>query len=273
VQRRVYAGLVQSVSKRAGWLTAFACLALAARVVYAQCSTATRHPTTDIDNAPYDAQLTFCRLAYKTGPGGHYYYGLPAWAHGYPTSERSLMKILEGITGFLKPRMDKTNVIAIGDPQMFRYPIAYIAEAGYMVLSDDEARALREYFQKGGFIIFDDFRANRGNDGWENFVGSMRRVMPEGRLVELDGSHPIFHSFFEVPQPKDFISCYDRAGAPEFWGMYEDNDTSKRLLFVANYNNDIAQYWEWSDTGLTPIGLSNEAYKFGVNYVMYGLTH
>ena len=249
------------------------CIALATRVLYGQCSTGTREATVEVRNAPYDANLTFCRLAFESAPGGYYYYRLPAWAHGYPSAERSLMKILDGVTGIIKPRLDKTNVVAIGNPEMFRYPIAYMTEAGYLTLTDTEARALREYLLKGGFIIFDDFRSNRGNDAWEHFATAMRRVMPEGQLVQLDSSDPVFHSFFEISAPKDFISCYDRAGTPEFWGMYEDNDRSKRLLFVANYNNDIAQYWEWSDTGLTPIDLSNEAYKFGVNYMMYGLTH
>lgn len=273
MQSRVYPDGVQSRAKHGIYVTVLACIVLAGRLVYAQCGTGTREATTDIDNAPYDATLTFCRLAFESGPGGYYYYRLPAWAHGYPTAERSLMKILEGITGILKPRMDKTNVIRIGDPAMFRYPIAYMTEAGYLTLTDMEARALRDYLVKGGFIIFDDFRNRDGIDGWANFVHVMRKVMPEGRLIELDGSHPVFHSFFEIPSPREFLTCYDRAGAPEFWGMYEDNDSSKRLLFIANFNNDIAQYWEWSDTGLTPIELSNEAYKFGVNYVMYGLTH
>ena len=271
---RVYAETVRTSAQRTASFVALASLALAARVVSGQCNTGTLEPTDEVHNAPYDAQLTFCRLAYKTGPGGYYYYGLPAWAHGYPTAERSLMKILEGVTRVIKPRLDRTNVVAIGDPEMFRYPVSYMTEAGYMTLGDAEATALREYLLKGGFIIFDDFRNNRGNDGWGNFERTMRRVMPEGRLVELDGTHPIFHSFFEIPAPKEFLTCYDRnAGPPQFWGMFEDNDATKRLLFIANFNNDIAQYWEWSDTGLTPIDLSNEAYKFGVNYVMYGLTH
>ena len=68
------------------------------------------------------------------------------------------------------------------------------------------------------------------------------------------------------------MACYDRE-PPEFWGMFENNDPTKRLMFIANFNNDISQYWEWSDTGLVPIDLSNDAYKFGVNYMMYGLTH
>jgi hypothetical protein len=57
-----------------------------------------------------------------------------------------------------------------------------------------------------------------------------------------------------------------------FFGIFEDNDPTKRMLAIINYNNDISEYWEWSDTGQFPIELSNDAYKLGVNYVVYALT-
>jgi hypothetical protein len=57
-----------------------------------------------------------------------------------------------------------------------------------------------------------------------------------------------------------------------FYGWFEDNDPKKRLLAIADYNNDLSEYWEFSDTGMFPINLSNEAYKIGVNYVIYALT-
>ena len=60
---------------------------------------------------------------------------------------------------------------------------------------------------------------------------------------------------------------------PAWYGVFEDNDPAKRLLLVANDNNDLGEYWEFSDTGWVPIDLSNEAYKFGVNYIIYGMTH
>lgn len=60
---------------------------------------------------------------------------------------------------------------------------------------------------------------------------------------------------------------------PTYYGLYEDNDPSKRLMVIADYNNDVPEYWEWSDTGLFAIDASNEAYKLGVNYIVYGLTH
>jgi len=44
-------------------------------------------------------------------------------------------------------------------------------------------------------------------------------------------------------------------------------------MAIVNYNNDISEYWEYSDRGFAPVTDTNEAYKLGVNYVIYGLTH
>jgi hypothetical protein len=171
----------------------------------------------------------------------------------------------------VSPHMLESSILGLDDPELSRYPISYMAEPGYWRLTEEEALAFRAYLQKGGFVIFDDFAENRG--GWAWFERQMGQVIPEGRWVELDGSHPIFHSFFEIPSPHDFLPPYDRGLRPIFYGMYEDNDPEKRLIAIANYNNDISEYWEYSETGLNPIDDTNEAYKFGVNYIIYGLTH
>jgi hypothetical protein len=55
-----------------------------------------------------------------------------------------------------------------------------------------------------------------------------------------------------------------------FRGLFEDNDLRKRLQILVNYNTDVSQFWEWSGTGLRPIDDTNEAYKLGVNYLIYG---
>jgi hypothetical protein len=60
---------------------------------------------------------------------------------------------------------------------------------------------------------------------------------------------------------------------PSYYGLYENNDPSRRLMAIANFDNDVPEYWEWSGQGLYPFDASNEAYKLGVNYVVYGLTH
>src|SRR5258707_13942972 len=104
------------------------------------------------------------------------------------------------------------------------------------------------------------------------FEAAMKRALPEGRFVDLQASHPIFLSFFEIDRfdiiPQAYIAC-----RPIFRWLFEDNDPAKRLQIIVNYNADVSQFWEWSGTGLRPIDDTNEAYKLGVNYIIYGLTH
>jgi Domain of unknown function (DUF4159) len=227
-----------------------------------------------IDPPPaLDGRFTFARLKFPTGPGGYYFKGLPAWAHGYigggqgRRSETSLSKILNSITN-MNPHVDGTRVVDIDDPDLFLFPIVYATEPGFMELNDKQAQTLGDYVRKGGFIIFDDFR---GDADWENFRATMHRVLPDEQPSELSITHPIFHAFFDIAT-LDFVQYYDR-GKPVFYGMFEKNDPSKRLQVIANFNNDVSEYWEFSDTGFTPIALSNEAYKLGVNYIIYGMTH
>ena len=59
----------------------------------------------------------------------------------------------------------------------------------------------------------------------------------------------------------------------EFYGIHEDNDPDRRLSVVINYNMDIGDYMEWSATGRYVVSPTNEAYKFAINYLVYGLTH
>ena len=184
------------------------------------------------------------------------------------------MQILNEVSD-LSPRMDESNVLAVTDPEFFKYPVAYMSEGGFWTLSDSEAVSLRSWIQKGGFLIFDDFRDGgfgRGGGGWAHFEQNMKRVLPDARWVDLDPSMPVYHSFFEISSLDVVKQFYDR-DRPQFKGIFEDNDPTKRLLVVANFNTDVAQFWEFSAEAQVPVSESNEAYKLGVNYVIYGMTH
>ena len=226
----------------------------------------------EIINVRYDGRFTFARLKYTTGPGGYYYRGLPAWAHGYTDAERNLTKIPNEVS-YLNPHIEESNVLTLDDPALGKYPVAYMSEAGFWTMNDKEAAAFRAYLLKGGFVIFDDFRGDfRGGGGWGNFEANMRRVLPEGRFVDLDPSHPIFHSFFEIDS-FDIVPQYYDQGRPVFRALFQDNDPKKRMMAMINFDTDISNYWEFSATGFKPIDESNQAYKLGVNYIMYGMTH
>jgi hypothetical protein len=273
---------------RARVLTAASAILLTAVAAIAQFG-GPRGPFHEYPNTPYDGQFTFVRLKYTHGPGGNWYGGWPAWAHGYPLAEQNLMRIMQEVS-FINPHVDEINALTLDDPAVFRYPLAYIIEVDWWAMTDAEAAALRVYLQKGGFVIVDDFKPRRGRfggrfgsglggdlggnygTGWDVFEQAMRRVLPDGKFVDLDATHPIFHSFFEVDR-LDIIPQAYIAGQPIFRGLFEDNDPNKRLQMIVNYNTDISQFWEWSGTGLRPIDETNEAYKLGVNYIIYGLTH
>ena len=100
----------------------------------------------------------------------------------------------------------------------------------------------------------------------------MRRVLPDGRFMKLDKAHVIFDAFFKIQDIDAVLHPMTRI-RPSYYGLYEDNDPAKRLMVVANFDNDVPEYWEWSGQGVFAFDTSNEAYKLGVNYVVYGLTH
>jgi len=229
-------------------------------------------------NARYDGRFTFARLKYTGSAYNTYYRGLPSWAHGYArtdsgvSAEHQMMQILDAISA-VHPRVDDSNVFALDDPELCRFPVSYMTEAGFWVLSDKEARAFGAYLRKGGFVIFDDFRdAPRGGGGWPVFEDNMHRILPGLDIVDLDPSHPIFHSFFEIDS-FDIIPQYYDGGRPVIRGIFEDNDRSKRLMAIINFNTDISNFWEYSGSGMKPVDQSNEAFELGVNYIIYGLTH
>jgi len=214
-------------------------------------------------NVPYDGRFTFLRMRFEPLGGG---WDLK-WDHDYPRAENHFMKILEELTT-VKPFLEGSNILAFDDPEIFKFPVAYVSEPGFWTMTDQELEGLRAYVGKGGFLIFDDFAGERDffvfSDRW-------RKAFPGMTPVRLERSHPIFDSFFRIESlDMDHPNYGVKA---EFWGAYEDNDPAKRLVMIANFNNDIGDYMEWSDEGFLPISLTNEAYKLAVNYVLYAMTH
>ncbi|NQW04648.1 MAG: DUF4159 domain-containing protein [Acidobacteria bacterium] len=210
---------------------------------------------------PYDGQFAIVRLWYPRYSG---------WSYDYPEMEQNLNLILSEVTA-ITPSPSGGNVLRMDDPELMKFPIAYLSEPGYWFPSDAEVEGLRTYIEKGGFLIVDDFHFG---EEWAVFESAMTRVLPQGRIIRLDASHPIFNTFFsieslDVPYP-------GRLGQQglmgEFYGIHEQNDPTRRLSVVINYNMDIGDYMEHSATGRYAVDPSNEAYKFGINYLIYGMT-
>lgn len=214
-------------------------------------------------------QFHFVRIRYNgylSDWGGGRWGQVPPWAHDYPRAEKNLLKILMETTS-IQTTPESFLILDLDDPAIMNYPLLYVSEPGYWNATDREVENLREYLLRGGFVIFDDFRDQRGE--WQNFTSAMKRVFPERSFQELTVEHPIFHCFYDIDS-LEMVPPYEVPGRPTFYGLYDENG---RLQAIANFNNDIGDYWEWSDQSFVPIQLSNEAYKFGINYVIYALTH
>jgi hypothetical protein len=211
-------------------------------------------------NVPYDGRFTFARIRYTV-------YRRSGWEFDYPTMERNLMLMMREVTA-LRPHVKGSNIHTFDDPELMRYPIAYLSEPGYWIPSDAEVAGLRTYLAKGGFLIVDDFMLGE----WYNFEEQMRRVLPAARIERLNVTDKIFHSFFDIAT-LDMSYPHDAGLKSQFFGIYEGNDKAKRLMVVINYNNDIGDYMEHSGQGWWPVNTSNDAYKLAINYIIYGLTH
>jgi len=216
-------------------------------------------------NPSYDGRLTFVRLRYP-GYGGMTNEG-PGWMHDYPTAERHLLKIMSEVSD-LRPRTDSSSVIDFGNPELMKYPIAYFSEPGYWQPTDEDVKNIHDYLLKGGFMIIDDFRQQH----WFNLQDQMKRVLPDAQWLPVQPGSAVWDSFFRIDE-NDLVQPGIYGPPVQYLGIFEDNDPNKRLMVIANYNNDVGDAWQWSDQGFLPIDLTNEAYKLGVNYVMYALTH
>ena len=217
--------------------------------------------------AEYTGNLTFTRIAFGSGGLAGFGFGGDAWAHDYPAADRNIGALIDYIT-HARVEIGDTNILTLDDPEIFQNPVLYIWEPGYWTIRPSEAENLRKYLKKGGFLIFDDFE---GPDHWENMAAQVRAALPDHVWVPIDERHPIFHSFYnitkiDVPHPSVNVT-------PAYFAMFENNDPTRRMIALANHNNDIAEYWEWSAEGLYNPDPTSNAYRLGVNYFIYALTH
>ena len=189
----------------------------------------------------------------------------PGWSHDYPRAERNLLRILSEVTDVYTEPAAHT-IVPLDSPDLMLHPLAYFSEPGTWAITPDETTNFRNYLAKGEFALFDDFD---GPWDWENFEACMASVLPGRHFERLELEDPVFQSFFHI-KTLEMPAGYGSYEAPSFWGLRDDDG---RLMVVANFNNDIGEYWEWSEHGYYPIELTNEGYKLGVNYVIYSLTH
>lgn len=228
--------------------------------------------------AQSDHGFRFVRVQYGDRATGWVSQFGETWSHDYPTAEYNFYEALERTTRIHVER--PSLVLTLDDPQIYEYPILYLCEPGYWEMTDDQVAKLREYLDRGGFMLFDDFR---GEDEWYQLYSQLKRLYPDREPVELTADHPIWSIYYEVdPVAAPSLvggprgrgggrfggGAQDRSTEDRYFGLFDDRG---RLMMMICYNQDLGDGWEWPE--FNEQNASLVTFQMGVNFLIYALTH
>jgi len=254
----------------------------AASVVGLWLVAAQSQPSREGDDGPPAAEFHFARMIYED-QGGYGGFGRRGrggrgwWRQDWPAAETHFR---QGIVRLTRVDAGEGVTVDLLSDRLFDYPWLYATQTGYWSLSDPEIAKLREYLLRGGFLVTDDF----WEDGeWRVFSETMARLFPEFPIVEITGGHDeVLHVLYDVDQLTQIPGLRHLGGfdprigrirglpEPHWRGIY---DAKGRLMVAINFNQDIGDAWEHADWPEYPEPMTALAYRFGINYVVYAMTH
>ena len=220
-------------------------------------------------------EFVFGRLRYPSygrGPGGIWAMR-GNWTIDFPKADRTFVT---GVRRLTRIHVRSVEQIVDMDDTIYDWPWLYVVEPGHWELTDAQAAKLRDYLLRGGFLMTDDFH---GTFEWEVFMESMRKVFPDRSVVDLDNADPIFHVLYDLDERFQVpgVATFGSGGTHEYdgyeakWrGIYDDKG---RLMVAVCHNMDLGDAWEWADNPNYPEKYASMAYRIGINYIIYAMTH
>jgi hypothetical protein len=241
-------------------------------------------------------EWTFARMMYPTTRhqidwqseykrGFDWRFGNTNWTIDYPRSDRHLAQAIRRLTR-IDARSVEQPVNLDEDEDAFNYPWLYAVEVGHWELTPTQIARFREFLLRGGFFMCDDFH---GNDEWEVFTESLRKVFPDRQIVDIQDTDQIFHAVYDlddryqVPGAQFLVThsvcekcptarpgVYGGGDTAHWRGIYDDHG---RLMVVICHNMDLGDSWENADDPRYPEKYSALGIRIGVNYLVYSMTH
>jgi hypothetical protein len=235
-----------------------------------------------------DGEFHFVRLEYTDLPQFHRGFGYASrdgtgtgwWIVDWPDSENHFSA---GVRRLTRVETGRPLHFRLTDDRLWDNPWLYATQTGDWDLSDAEVARLREYLLRGGFLVTDDFW---GTEQWEIFRRTMERVLPGQPINDIAENDSVMHVLYDIGEKdRTFIpgSRHLRRGAngtiqvvqppgqlPAWRAMY---DPHNRMVVAANYNTDVGDAWEFADVPYYPEKMTALAYRYGINYLIYSMTH
>ena len=230
----------------------------------------------------FDGKFHYCRAAYRMNPNGDG----GGWLTDYPLADQDLSIRLAELTkisvSFDAPQQPRHLIVRLTDDELFQCPVIIMQEVGTLFFSDDDAKRLRTYLLKGGFLWVDDFW---GSYAWDIWAAQIRKVLPppEFPIVDLELDHPIFHTMFDLkrmPQIPSINFWYGGRGTSERGADSAQvhtraiADQKGRVMVLMTHNTDVSDSWERE--GEDPqyfYAFSVEGYQVAINVLIYAMTH
>ena len=220
-------------------------------------------------------EWAFARLRYPSFQSGDMYWQRRGnWAIDYPKADRQFVTGVRRLTRLSAKSIEQ--VVDLESDEIYNWPWIYAVETGHWELTDAQCKKLRDYLLHGGFMMTDDFH---GSMEWDIFMMSMSRVFPDRPVVDIDNKDALFHVLydlddrFQVPGIVNwpFQQTHEYDGYEAKWrGIYDDRG---RIMVAICHNMDLGDAWEWADSPNYPEKYASLAYRIGINYIIYAMTH
>ncbi len=250
------------------------------------------YPGQDNIAIPSDYQVqtewVFARLMYPPYPGPihgrgprgfgrsmDWKRGRSSWTTDYTAADRHVAVAVRRLTR-VHVRSVEQPVDLDDEDDVFNYPWLYAVEVGHWQLTDTQVKQMRDFLERGGFFMCDDFH---GTEEWEVFLETMQRVFPDRQIVDLPNSDEIFHTIYDlddryqVPGAQYLRSgvTYEYDGYQARWrGIYDDKG---RLMVAICHNMDLGDAWEYADDPRYDEKFAALAFRIVSNYIVYSMTH
>jgi hypothetical protein len=228
-------------------------------------------PVDDPPDALEPAEFAFGRLRYRArfrGFGGYERWGIDA-----NKSDRQFIQGVRRLTRVHARSIEE--ILDVDSDEMFNWPWIFAVAAGDWTFTDDQAARLRRYLERGGFLMVDDFHGERE---WQSFMAGMRRVLPDAEPIELEDDAAIFHTVYDLNERINVPGAnvvhgpgYERDGTVPHWRAILDS--KGRIMVAICFNMDVGDAWEFADSPDYPEKYASMAYRLGINYVLYSMTH
>lgn len=200
-------------------------------------------------SAASPTQVGIARLQYDGG--GDWYVG--------PSTLPNLLSEIRARTGI--PVAPQPPSVRLRDPALWDHPFLFMSGHGNILLSPEEVEILRRYLLSGGFLLAND---SYGLDA--SFRREIAKVFPDKELVELPPDHPIFRSFYPMPNGIPKIHEHDNK-PPQAFGIFHEG----RLVLFYAYESDIGDGWEDASVHNDPQEVREQAFRMGVNVFLFAL--